>query len=389
MTRKARIGWLIAGGLLTYGTLEAFLRFGYKFLEEKIYHPLAPWHPYLVDELTGSYAWLLLVPLLFLFIRRFRLQRHNWWWRLPILASGAVASSALHTLLMWGSREILYPLTGLGEFDYGSMALRFPMEFFNQVIGYFMFALLVHAFLYYLDTRDREVQTARLQAELSEARLRSLQARLHPHFLFNTLNMITSSMYSDVEVADRMMSRLSDVLRLTLDAPPDQEVPLEEELELLRLYLEIMEARFGNRVQVHLDIDEESRAGLVPTMLLQPLVENAFQHGILKKSGQGAIRVSAKRVDERLALEVIDDGPGMAEDPDEALRAGIGLSTTADRLEQLYGGASELRLANLEPTGLSVQIEIPFRRSADDETRPATELRLGAAASASAACQET
>jgi LytS/YehU family sensor histidine kinase len=191
-------------------------------------------------------------------------------------------------------------------------------------------------------------------------------------------------MYGDVPSADRMMSRLSDLLRVTLEAPPDQEVSLEDELELLRLYLEIMEARFGDRLRVLVEAGDEARAALVPTMVLQPLVENAIQHGVARRSGIGRVWVAARRSGQRLALEVRDDGPGISGDPKEAMGKGIGLSATADRLRQLYGETSSIQLLEREPHGLIVRLGLPYRRAPQVPSASEDEVAPGAARGRSA-----
>jgi LytS/YehU family sensor histidine kinase len=197
------------------------------------------------------------------------------------------------------------------------------------------------------------------------ARLRALQAQLEPHFLFNTLNAI-STLVVERQNADAamMIARLSDFLRLTLDTADTPEIPVAEELEFVRRYLEIEQVRFGSRLRVTIDAPPEAMSGMVPALLLQPLVENAVKHGVLTSEHGGSVSVSVTRSNGALVLCVADDGPGMPKD--RIAVHGIGLSNTATRLRELYGDDSRFSLSPSSPNGLSVTIEIPFR-SAESE----------------------
>jgi two-component system, LytTR family, sensor kinase len=198
-----------------------------------------------------------------------------------------------------------------------------------------------------------------LEAQLSDARLRTLQAELHPHFLFNTLHAISTLVHTKPELADRMISRLSDLLRLTFDRSGANRVPLQQELEFLQKYLEIEQIRFQDRLTVNFDIDPDTLDAEVPRLILQPLVENAIQHGIAPRSGPGHVQVAARREEGRLWLEVRDDGVGLNAGARARLRSGIGLANTRDRLACLYGERHRLDFSDGGP-GLAVRIEIPF-----------------------------
>jgi two-component system, LytTR family, sensor kinase len=187
--------------------------------------------------------------------------------------------------------------------------------------------------------------------------------QLHPHFLFNTLNAISALMHQDVEVADRMIARLGELLRATLESADLQEVPLSQELEFIQPYLEIEQARLGPRLRVEVHVDDDARDGLVPNMLLQPLVENAIRHGIAPRTEPGSIAITAQRDNGSLRLQVRDDGPGMPSSGPSRSRNGLGLANTRARLQQLYGTASNLEVSNGRPAGLEVTVTIPFRDS--------------------------
>ncbi|MEA2336973.1 MAG: two-component system, LytTR family, sensor kinase [Thermoanaerobaculia bacterium] len=207
--------------------------------------------------------------------------------------------------------------------------------------------------------RDRELRGAQLAAELSRAQLQALKMQLKPHFLFNTLNSISSLMYSDVEMADTMLARLSDFLRLTLDRELDQEVTLSEELEFIRRYLEIEKIRFEDRLTVSVDVGADIGEARVPTLALQPLIENAIHHGIASRPEGGSIAIAARRDAGSLHISVTDDGVGCGSEerhPQER----IGLANTRARLERLYGTAQRFTFADSPAGGFVVEMVIPF-----------------------------
>ena len=227
---------------------------------------------------------------------------------------------------------------------------------------------LTYGFDYYLKYRKRELQTATLQASLAQAHLENLEHRMQPHFLFNTLNMISATMHENVDLADHMMTRLSDLLRMSVQRRGRQEVPLEDELEMLGAYAEIMQARFERRLTIDIDAEPGLENALVPPLLLQPLVENAIKHGVAAREEGGRVEVRIRRNGTRLLLYVRDDGPGAGEPAEALLRRGHGLSMTVERLARMYGDAQTLSIADDEAGGLALSISIPFRTD-----RPAAE----------------
>lgn len=210
------------------------------------------------------------------------------------------------------------------------------------------------ATMYHRESRDRE----QLEVQLAQAQVQSLKLQLHPHFLFNTLNTITALISQDPQGAERMVSGLSDLLRLSLRNASEQEVPLDRELEILQHYLSIQEIRFADRLTVRYDIGADVRQALVPNLLLQPLVENAIRHGIAPRAAPGTIVVSAHRANDVLQLVVEDDGvgPGATSDGE-----GIGLRNTRARLERLYGSRHRMEFTGGRYGGFVVHMEIPFR----------------------------
>jgi sensor histidine kinase YesM len=217
------------------------------------------------------------------------------------------------------------------------------------------------AISYFRQARDRE----QLEARLARAQLQTLKLQLQPHFLFNTLNTITALIGVNPRVAERMVSGLSELLRLSLRNAGEQEVPLSRELELLEHYVEIQQVRFRDRLTVRLEVAPDTMHALVPTFLLQPLVENAIRHGIGPRAAPGHVDVRAYRENGSLHLRVADDGVGVRPRPSEPSREGIGLHNTKARLENLYGNEHEFSARGGSDGGFVVDIVIPFRPRAE------------------------
>jgi sensor histidine kinase YesM len=228
---------------------------------------------------------------------------------------------------------------------------------------HFSFALywaaqgLSHGISYYQKYRERELRASQLEARLAQTQLQVLRMQLHPHFLFNTLNAISELIYKDPEAAERMIADLSDLLRLSLDTVGAQEVPLQQELEFLKKYLEIEQTRFHDRLQLQLEIAPDTLDARVPNMIFQPLVENAIRHGIAPYAAGGRIAIGARRVNGTLHLSVSDNGQGLPEN----LREGVGLANTKARLRHLYGNKHEFALHSTPGQGVTLELAIPFR----------------------------
>jgi hypothetical protein len=345
-------------GVLWFGAFAALglLMFAHFYLDVLARGGSEPAGVKLVEELTASLgAAVCLLPAVWL-------ARRGWsagWPPLRVVAAHVAmlpVFSVLHTSWNWATRSALFPLFDLGRYDYGRMPLRYAMEFPTDVVLYAFVMGLLYLFERFREAREREVR-------LGQARLEALEGRLRPHFLFNALNTVSAVMYEDVAAADTMLARLAELLRRTLRRPAGAAVPLAEELETLDLYLDIMRARFADRLQVDVRVDEAARGARVPPLVLQPLVENAILHGDPGPGTAARIGVRARRDNGRLLLEVEDNGPGLAGPPGDAVERGVGLGTTARRLAQLYGARAGVSLENLPAGGVRAVITLPFEAS--------------------------
>ncbi|HEY0875941.1 MAG TPA: histidine kinase [Vicinamibacterales bacterium] len=302
-----------------------------------------------------------IAPLIFRLVQRFRIDDQRM--RLKAFAVHACAAlvfTVVHAIGMMLVRSAIWgapPVGWMAAFQRTHlMNLDWLLMTYTTVVGF------TYAMSYYREAQARAVHEAQLQTSLVEARLRTLQAELHPHFLFNTLHAISTLVHTNPESADRMISRLSDLLRLTFDRSDAPRVPLQEELEFLQKYLEIEQTRFQDRLTVHYEIDPATLDAEVPRLILQPIVENAIKHGVSKRSGPGIVQVASRVDDGRLWLEVHDNGAGLSGSPRTQLRSGVGLANTRDRLECLYGADQTLELSDADG-GLTVRMALPFTRA--------------------------
>jgi signal transduction histidine kinase len=295
--------------------------------------------------------------------RRYRLDSRRWLGALAIHIAAAALFSVVHLGCMILVRLALWPSAGkpptiswtlFAQRQY-LMQLDWLLMTYSAIIG------LSYALDYRRESEARAIKAANLETRLVEAQLKTLQAELHPHFLFNTLHAISTLVHTNPESADRMISRLSDLLRLTFDGSGAAAVSLQEELEFLQKYLEIEQIRFQDRLSVHYDVDAETLDAEVPRLILQPLVENAIKHGVSPRSGQGLIQITSRIRDGSLWIEIRDNGVGLSGPALSRLNAGVGLSNTRARLECLYGTGQRLEFAE-GSDGLAVQIRIPLVR---------------------------
>jgi two-component system, LytTR family, sensor kinase len=380
-------GFRIPGVWLAGATLFASLMFVYNHLDEVARQTGTPFYFALIDEFTGVFGAAALFPLARWTARRFPVGRQTWMMNLPRHVGSLLLFSITHTTLNWTSREVIFRVLGLGDYDYGLMSVRYLMEFPIDVILYTLFVWGVWFFDRLAAEREAVLRAAQLESQLRQAQLQGLRLQLQPHFLFNALNTISATMYDDPEGADVMLSRLAELLRVSLRTTQTQEVPLAAELEVLDHYVALLQARFGDRLSLRIDVDPpDLRCVLVPSLILQPLVENAVRHGNLSRLGVGRIEIHARKVGDRLRVEVNDDGPGPAAGED-VMSKGIGIASTIERLTLLHGDAQRFEARTRSGAGFQVAFELPLRTAVPavvstttgEQSPPADETRKSAA----------
>ena len=332
--------------------------------------------PFLV--LINLFTWVgyvMWTPAIFWLGRRFRFDRQHWLVALPVHVAASLIITSLHLALVGGFRFYLQGLRGgdpdlsytIAEAFFRTVDLELPVYW--AIIG------LQHAVDYYRQARARELRAARLEVRLVQSQLQALQQQLHPHFLFNTLHAISTLVHRDPDKADAMIEKLSDLLRITLRKVGVQEVELAEELEYLRAYLDIEQVHFGPRLMINYRIDVAALDALVPTLIMQPLVENAIRHGLEPQVRGGSLTIEAQigapatRTVRRgveadgdtLWLRVRDNGVGFAKGQHQ--RDGVGLANTRSRLDRLYGEQAALTIRENPGGGVLVDIYLPLRRA--------------------------
>ena len=303
------------------------------------------WRETLQLTVVNSAIALLFIPGIVMLTRRFPFERRRWQPALLAHVPACLAFSVAHSML--------YAVVCHAWNDVGDPLFY---RFHPNLLTYWAVVGFTQAFDYFRKYQERERQVAQLQLEV-------LRSQLQPHFLFNTLHTISAMMHEDVKGADRMVSRLSELLRLTLANIGRHEVRLAEELDFVRAYLEIERVRFGERLATEIAVTPEALDALVPALFLQPLVENCVKHGLAPPRTNGVITISAARTGDRLMLVVTDNGCGLP--PAGTLREGVGLTNSRKRLEQLYPQNHTFRLEAGVPSGVTVAADIPFRQAAE------------------------
>ena len=311
--------------------------------------------PIVLGRMVDWYTCALFTPAFFWLARHYPIDRERWRVGIPVHLVAAALFVLLKYVFYLHARRWIQP-GGPGPDRLSDYLAAFAInEFlvFVAVIG------VVHAIEFYRRFRAREIQAERLRTQLVEARIEALSSQLHPHFLFNTMQGVSTLMYRDVAAADTMLTRLSDLLRRTLQQPHVHEVPLSDELLTLEDYVGIMRMRFQDRLVIETRVSDAARPALVPRLLLQPLVENALEHGIARRAGAGRIEICAERNGDTVELSVTDDGAGLTTG-EKFPAEGIGLGNTRLRLQELYGDRQRLIIEPLATGGLRVRVSIPF-----------------------------
>jgi len=313
------------------------------------------WHEFLVAS-TDWYIWAALTPLVLFFCRRVRITSDNWLSAVPAHLAAGIVISFLQLAIQVRLNYIVNPGYKMTYWR----VLYFFATFKGHInlLTYWVIVALNHGFYYYEQSRARELAWSRMETDLANAQLQVLNMQLHPHFLFNTLHSISTLISEDPQAARQMVIKLSDLLRASLNKIDQPSVPLQQELELLECYISIEQTRFKDRLAVEKEIDSSALVCEVPTMILQPLVENAVRHGIGKHRQADLISIVAQRANGRLLLEV-RNRIGSVENGGPAAARGIGLSNTRARLEQHYSSRHSFEIANLEGGGVVVKLSLP------------------------------
>lgn len=315
-----------------------------------------------------------LAPLVFVLAARYPIQGARRVRRALLFLGGGLVFNVVHVFL----RLLSYPVWNsyAKKFQWALIDwphLRFALDLhaldriflWNLVEDifaiYIPIIVIAHAVLYYTRFREREVRAAQLQAQLSDARLLALKSQLQPHFLFNTLHSISALMLKDVRIADTMIARLSDLLRMSLEDEGQHVTSLKRELDSTQAYLDIERTRLGDRLIVTFDVPPQALDASVPHLLLQPFVENSIKHGISKRTVGGEIVVKAGIARDMLRLTVRDNGTGKDHVAGTSgAKNGIGLKATRERLRNLYGDDQELKISFLQDGSTEVSILLPF-----------------------------
>jgi signal transduction histidine kinase len=339
---------------------------------------------------VDAYLWALLTPVIFWLASRFSLEGTVRWRRIAMYFVVGVVVALVVSSLVDLVRDSVMPAPprrrgpggggggggprGGGLFLFGGPPRLWAL---NDLVIYMGVLAAGIARNFSMRARTHEQEAIRLEAQLAEARLDSLRRQLDPHFLFNTLNAISALVERDPRGVRRMIARLSDLLRRSIERPPEPENELSTELELLDQYLDIMRIRFQGRLQVEQRIDPDVRNALVPSLVLQPIVENAVVHGVARLQGEGRIGIEAARDNGAVVFRVSDNGPGVGGEPPDGSEGGgggVGIRNTLARLEQLYGDDASFTLRAVESGGTVAELRLPYHTRADlrvaGHTRP-------------------
>ncbi len=349
-------GWTIFG---LFFTIQSFISNAYFGRYVSFERTLFPW-------LSIAYVWALLTPFVIKAAHRFPLEKK----KLPTRIGIHFFVSIIISLLQ------LAVYTFVREWVMGDSPMSFlPSKAFDLLVAEFHFNILLYwiliglyqAYIYYYRFRQHEKRSAQLEIEaahletsLAQSHLQVLKMQLQPHFLFNTLNTISGLVHEDARAADRMIARLSSLLRTSLDKIGVQEVPLKEEIDFLKKYLDIEQIRYGDRLNVQFSTPAETLDALVPYMVLQPLVENSVRYAVAPRLEGGRISIEAERIGESLYLKVCDNGQNIKDGEKPNIYERVGLSNTRARLNQLYGNDQQFHY-EISATGeMAVALKIPF-----------------------------
>jgi two-component system, LytTR family, sensor kinase len=321
-------------------------------------HPVQ-WFRALAWNFSDFYLWMLLTPVVGWLGRMGARQgwRHFWQVHLPCSILMALGQSLVMLSIYWW---LCGPSPKSNEYNFVDLLhIEAIYKFHLALLTYWLMLVVLRGMASRHSLKDERLRNAQLESQLAQSQLQVLRMQLQPHFLFNTLNAISALALADPPQAKLMIARLSDFLRLTLEERQSQQVPLSREMQLLDSYLGIQKVRFQDRLVTHVEMGDTGNA-MVPSLILQPLVENALRHGLLAKTGGGELRILARRVGGDLHLQVEDDGLGL---PEAGPVEGVGLSNTRARLRAMFGDAAKMDLSRRRDGGTCVNVHFPFVES--------------------------
>jgi len=345
MTFKRPGPWIVL--FLIFTAIGLFFGLHY-YLDDVTWHRYGTFRQRMLEEMVGAYTAMLLVPFLSWLTGKFPFRRGQYARTLIALLIGFVFYTTAHTTLNAVLRSTISPLIGNGTYQYGEMFYRYQMEAAGDAVYFALLVVVLYLLRHFLVTRD-------LEAKLAQAQLENLRLQLQPHFLFNTLNAISSVMYEDVGKADRMLAQVSDYMRLVLASGGAQEIPLDDELRMERMYVDIMKTRLERNLELRVNVADEARTCHVPFMLLQPLLENSIRHGMGSSRASIELGIDVTRNDGTTVIRVSDNGLGF----DASKPRGIGLSNIASRLTYLYGARASFDVRALDGGGTLAVVSLP------------------------------
>ncbi len=355
--------WLFLVSILTVIGLLQAVRLYYLYNTSDV--EKFSWGLVISWSLAEIYLWGILSIFIVFLVGRIGFDRHKWLRILILHFILGLAFSLVHLaayVLIFDFFISLFMGEEIGSFWRFSREFSFGIKskLLYSVLIYFLIAFVTYTARYFRRLRDEERRLANLETKLARAQLEVLKNQLHPHFLFNTLNAITTLIHTHPEAADRIVTKLGELLRISIDSKNINEVPLRNELEFLEKYIDIQRIRFGDRFRVSMDISPDTPDALVPNFVLQPLVENTVKHVLSKSNKECRLRINSFIENKFLVLEVNDNGPGMDYSHSDIFSGNGGLSNLHERLEQLYGENGEINVQNLPEGGLKVKLKLPY-----------------------------
>jgi two-component system, LytTR family, sensor kinase len=316
------------------------------------------WLDILIIDMPNFILWFFLMPITVFLSRQFPFSKERWALPGTVHLSAAILVSIIHS-----TSYVVYRLwikDGVQGITGSRIYINVFSTFDYSMLVYFIMLFVIQVMIYNKKLKDEHARSMQLQSDLVQSQLDVLKAQLQPHFLFNTLNSISVLTRENPKLADKTIHLLSDLLRYSLKHARQQFVTLEAEISFIKDYLAIEKIRFGNRLKIEIDVSPETLSINIPSLLLQPLVENAIKHGVAKKRGDGLIQIIAKKKSNYLTLQILDNGQGEGQQAHSENNLGLGLTNMQKRLDSLYGADYNFRLENEQDKGTRVLIEIPL-----------------------------